>query len=286
MGEQVSKALIKLMEELCQIETQEMKVQGVLFTRRCTNIIKEKVSYLENLLEKEASSYNQKMDKFYTTKNYIITTYKEKLNRLYKEYYLQYVNIQDELLEARFRQRAIMIKYQNLINKKENDLKNPLYIKYMETKKALMQKLNSAKDSAEYNEIYVKINELKSPVSNNESKKEELKSENEKYQKIINLCNQKFMTCRANFENQVNSEFLVATSLITSESSSFINKIKSIFINIFMGAQKFTEVLENYKEMIEKINCDKIVEDMRNETINFVEQTLEIKMEFEGAVAV
>ena len=53
-----------------------------------------------------------------------------------------------------------------------------------------------------------------------------------------------------------------------------------------MGAQKFTEVLENYKEMIEKINCDKIVEDMRNETINFVEQTLEIKMEFEGAVAV
>ena len=66
----------------------------------------------------------------------------------------------------------------------------------------------------------------------------------------------------------------------------FISKIKFIFTNIFMGAKKFTEVLENYKEMIEKINCDKIVEDMRNETIDFVEQTLTIKMEFEDAVAV
>ena len=92
MGEQVSKALIKLMEELCQIETQEMKVQGVLFTRRCTSTIKEKVSYLENLLAKEADTYNQKMDRYYTVKNYIVSSYKEKLNRLYKEYYILDLN--------------------------------------------------------------------------------------------------------------------------------------------------------------------------------------------------
>ena len=286
MGEQVSKALIKLMEELCQIETQEMKVQGVLFTRRCTSVIKEKVSYLEELLKKEADTYNQKIDNFYTTKNYIVTSYKEKLNRLYKEYYLQYVNIQDELLEARFKQRALMIKYQNTINKREAEMQTPLYLNYMNNKKILMQKLNSTSNSSEYNEIYQKINNLKSPISNIENKKEELKKENEKYQKIINLCNQKFLTCKANFEHQVNNEFLIATSLIPTENMSFINKVKEILINIFKGTSRFTEALENYKEMIEKINCDKIVEEMREETINFVEQALVIKMEFEDAVAV
>ena len=286
MGEQVSLALIKLMEQLCQIETQEMKVQGVLFTRRCTSVIEEKMSYLEDLLKKEADTYNQKIDNFYITKNYIITSYKEKLNKLYKEYYIQYVNIQDELLEARFKQRALIIKYQNLINKKEEEMKTQLYMSYINLKNNLIQKLNSAANSTEYNQIYQKINELKSPISNIESKKEKLRSENEKYQKIINLCNQKFLTCKANFEHQVNNEFLIATSLITTEKLSFVDKIKSIFINLFRGAAKFTEALENYKEMIEKINCDKIVEDMRNETVEFVEQALIIKMEFEDAVAV
>lgn len=286
MGEQVSKALIRLMEEMCQIETMEMKVQGVLFTRKCTGIIKEKVSYLESLLQKEASSYNQKADNFYVTKNYIVNSYKEKLEKLYKEYYLQYVNIQDELQDARFKQRAIMIKYQELINKKEEELKNPIYINYINTKKVLLQKLNATKNSEEYNEIYMQISALKSPVSNNESKKEELKNENDKYQKVINLCNQKFLRCRADFETQVNKEFLIATSLITTDNNGFFSKIKNIFMNIFFGAQRYTEVLENYKDMIEKIDCEKIVKNLREETIDFVEQVLTIKMEFTDAMAV
>ena len=286
MGEQVSKALISLLEEMGQVESMEMKVQGVLFTRRCTSVIKEKVSFLENLLQKEANNYNQKIDKFYVTKNYIVSSYKEKLEKLYKEYYVQYVNIQDELQDARFKQRIIMIKYQELINKKEEDIKNPQYVSYMNTKKSLLQQLNSANSSAEYNEIYKKITELKSPISNNEEKKQELKNENEKYQRVMNLCNQKFATCRANFENQVNNEFLIVTSMIPFENKGIINKIKKLFSNIFFGAQKYNEVLENYKNMIEKIDCENIVSQMREDTIDFVEQALTIKMDFEDAVAV
>lgn len=285
MGEQVSKALIKLMEELCQIEMQEMKIQGVIFTRRCTSLISEKVSFLESLLQKEAETYNQKMDKFYKTKNYIVSSYREKLNRLYKEYYLQYVNIQEELQDAKLRQRTVMIKYQELINKKEEELKSPEYAEYMNTKKELLRKLNSTNNSEEYNVIYKKISELKSPVSSNEARKIALKNENEKYQKVINLCNQKFITCRSNFETQINNEFLIATSLIVKEKTSFIDKIVAMFTNIFSGAQKFSEILEKYKDMIEKINCDKMVELMREETVNFVEETLIIKAEFENAVA-
>lgn len=285
MGEQVSKALISLLEEMTQVETMEMKVQGVLFTRRCTDIIKEKVSFLDSLLQKEASNCSQKIDKFYVTKNYIVSSYKEKLEKLYREYYLQYINIQDELLDARLKQRVSIIKYQELINKKEEQLKNPEYVKYMNTKKMLLQKLNLTNNSAEYNKIYKMILSLKPPVIDVEEKKQYLKDEKDKYQKIINLCNQKFLTCKANFEHQVNNEFLIATSLVTSESQGIFSKIKNIFYNIFMGAQKYTDILENYKNIIEKIDCEKILNQMREDTIDFVEQVLIIKEDFVDAIA-
>lgn len=286
MGEQVSKALIKLLEEMCQVETMEMKIKGVIFTRKCTGIIKEKVSYLENLLQKEANTYKQKIDKFNITKNYIISSYREKLENLYKEYYLQYVNIQDELQDAKFKQRALIIKYQELINKKESELKNPIYINYINTKKELLEKLSLANNSEEYNVIYKKITDLKSPVLNIEDKKEELKSKHDKYQKVINLCNQKFITCGVDFENQVNNEFIIATSLIVSKNNSFIDKIKNLFSNWFLGNQKFNEILESYKDSIEKIDCEKLIKQIREETIDFVEQSLGIKMEFVDEMAV
>ena len=285
MSKQVSNALLKIIEEMSQIEIMEMKIQGVLFTRRCTHLIQEKTSYLENLLQKEADNYSQKIAKYYVTKNYIVTSYKEKLQKLYEEYYLQYVNIQEELQDARLAQRVNMVKYQEFINQRDNELQTPEYISYINTKKMLLQKLNSTSNSSEYNELYKKISELKAPNFDNSVKRELLKKENEKYQKVINLCNKQFQVCRENFENQVNKEFFVATSLIKVENSGFINKIKNIISNIFLGAQKYTEVLENYKEIIEKIDCEKIVNKMRDETIGFVEETLIIKMNYADVIA-
>ena len=285
MSEQVSKALLNIIEEMSQVEIMEMKIQGVIFTRSCINLIKEKVSYLETLLQKEADNYNQKIDKFDITKNYIVGSYKEKLQKLYREYYIQYVNIQGELQDARIAQRVTMIKYQDIINKRDAEQKTPEYLNYINTKKVLLQKLNSASDSSEYNEIYKKISELKAPNSNTNEKRELLKNENEKYQKILNLCNKKFQECKVNFEKQVEKEFIIATSLIKYENTSFISKIKNIFSNIFFGAQKFTAVLENYKNMIDNIDCEKIITQMRDDTISFVEETLVIKMAFADAMA-
>ena len=285
MSEQVSKALLNIIEEMSQVEIMEMKIQGDIFTRSCINLIKEKVSYLETLLQKEADNYNQKIDKFDITKNYIVGSYKEKLQKLYREYYIQYVNIQGELQDARIAQRVTMIKYQDIINKRDAEQKTPEYLNYINTKKVLLQKLNSASDSSEYNEIYKKISELKAPNSNTNEKRELLKNENEKYQKILNLCNKKFQECKVNFEKQVEKEFIIATSLIKYENTSFISKIKNIFSNIFFGAQKFTAVLENYKNMIDNIDCEKIITQMRDDTISFVEETLVIKMAFADAMA-
>ena len=278
MGEQVSKALLNLLNEMKTLESQELKIEGALFVRRCNKIISEKVNYLEMLLNDETSKLGHKREDI--SKSYITKTYREKLNELYKEYYIQYVNIQNELQEARFNQRVVMIKYQQLINKREIELKSPEYIEYMNKKKVLMQKLNLANNSKEYNEIYNQINNLKSPLQSNDIQKEELKVENEKYQRIMNSCKQKFLTCRANFEHQINNEFLVSTQLVVVNENSIFDKIKNFFSNIFSKKQKYQELIENYRNMVDKIDTEKIISQMREDTITFVEEILEIKENF------
>lgn len=278
MGEQVSKTLLNLLNEMNNLECQELKIEGALFVRRCNKIISEKVNYLEKLLDSETSKLGHKKNDI--SKSYILKTYRQKLNELYKEYYIQYVNIQDGLQEARFNQRVVMIQYQQLINKREIELKSSEYIEYMNKKKVLMQKLNLANNSKEYNEIYNQINNLKSPLQSNDTQKEKLKMENEKYQRIMNSCNQKFLTCRANFEHQINNEFLVSTQLVVAPENGVWDKIKYFFSNIFSKNKKYQELIENYRNMVDKIDTEKIISQMREDTIRFVEEILDIKENF------
>lgn len=119
MSQKVSQALIKMLNELTNIETTLSKVKATIFVKKCENLMQEKISYLYNLLHQEAKQYNQGSESQNALIESIIKIYTDKLNIVYDELYLQYVNIQNEIGDARLNQKVAMINFQKIVNDSE-----------------------------------------------------------------------------------------------------------------------------------------------------------------------
>lgn len=238
MSEQVSAELLKVMNEIADNEATASKIDASIFIRESENLINEKIAYLYNMMKVEAKNCNQKQDFYFDTVNLIITHYKQKLNMVYDEFYCQYVNIQNELQEAKNNRRIAIINYQKLVNSEEKNNSMPNVI----------------------------------------NKKQEIKNKNNVYKEIIDMCNSKFVNSKETFEKMIEEEFLITSKSlqIVSEQNIF-QRLFGKFANIFGGAKKYTEILDEYNKSINKIDSHEIVEQMRNDTVEFVADILEMR---------
>ena len=236
MSEQVSKDLLKIMNEVADNDATIAKIDASMFVRNSEQKINEKVAYLYNMMKIEAKNCNQNQDKYYDDVNLIITHYKQKLNMVYDEFYCQYVNIQNELQDAQNNRRIAMVNYQKLINKEE------------------------------------KV----SPTNEDVELKESIKQKNKVYKEIISLCDNEFSKSKENFEKMLNEEFVIhSKSLQIVSQQNIIQKVFGKFANIFSGSKKYQDILKEYNKTINNIDSHEIVEQMRNETIEFVADVLE-----------
>ncbi len=235
MSKQVSKALLEVVNEMSDVESTISKIDGVIFVRENEQMIKEKISYLYNLLHAEAKFYNQKQDTLFDITEQLVDNYKQKLNLVYDEFYCQYVNIQNEIQDARLNQKIAIINYQKIINDKENGI------------------------NRNYNEIEKKLN-----------------NKYELYSQIIDKCNKKFKECKLNFDKKMNEAFLIESSLIVA-NNNFFSKLKNKVFNFFKGAEKYKSVVDNYNQKVNDIDTKSIINEMRNETIQFITDILKIR---------
>lgn len=235
MSQKVSQALIKALNEETSIETTISKVQAAIFVKKSEKMIQEKITYLYNLLNLESSQYKQNSESQRELVESIIKIYKDKLYIVYDELYLQYVNIENEIEDARLNQKVALLNFQKIINDSEINKKDY------------------------------------------KSLKEKLKNKNELYDEIIRKCEKQFATCMTNFEDQINNTFFIENNLIVVDENSIFSKIKHMISNLFNGKKLYKEALDNYKKEVDNINTEKIINDFRNQTIEFVTDILEIK---------
>lgn len=235
MSQKVSEMLIKMLNEVTTMETTASKIDAAIFVRKSSKLIEEKISYLYNLIGLEAKSYNQNIDKYFEKIENIVKIYREKLQVVYDEIYLQYVNIQNEISEARLNQKVSIINYQKVINDEETK------------------------------------------TIPNQSLKDKIKNKNDIYSQIIEKCNKQLEICSSNLEKQIDSKFAVANTLqVINENNLFI-KIKNIILNLFSGTKMYLKVLSEYEKNVRNIDTESIIKGLRNETVEFVTDILEIK---------
>ena len=278
MNEQISKELLQLMNEISDNENIIYKIDASIFIRTSEQIINEKVAYLYNILKIEAKNCQQRQDNFFDDINLIITHYKQKLNMVYDEFYCQYVNIQNEIEEAKINRRIALINYQKLINSKEKMIQSSKYQDFVSKKQVLLNKLKLASTQKEYNEIYKDISKLKSPLNDDKEMKDVIIKKNEIYKDIINKCNFKFDELKEKFKVMIDNEFQISSkSLQIFSEQNFLQKLFSKFTNIFKGRKKYIEILDEYNRNINKIDSHEIVEQMRNDIVEFVADILEIR---------
>ena len=82
--------------------------------------------------------------------------------------------------------------------------------------------------------------------------------------------------CAENIEKKVNDNFIIISNLQECEKNNIIQKIKFKIINIFVGNKKYKEVLEDYNKIVNKIDAQDIVNKIREDTIDFVTEILEL----------
>lgn len=236
MSENVSQELLRAMNEIADNETKIYKVEASIFIKTSQNIVNEKVAFLYNLLKIEAKNCFQRHDDYFDDLELIISHFKQKLNMVYDEFYCQYVNIQNELQEARNNRRIVMINYQKLVS---SDVKNQEEFK---------------------------------------KKKENLIRKNEIYKKIIEKCNLQFDEAKRRFEEMTNREFLLSSNALQVISEqNFIQRLFSKIANIFNGRKKYEEIVKEYNKVVNNIDSHEIVENMREDTIDFVTEILAMR---------
>ena len=209
MSEQVSTALIKLLEKTNSIETDFYKVSASIFIKKCEKIIQEKIAYLYNLLQLEAKNYAQKDDDNYKATEDIISLYKEKLDSIYEEFYLQYINVQNEIGNAEINQRVNLINYQKIINDSEVNKKN-----YDSLKKKIKNKYNLNEEIAQkcQEQFEICMIDFEQVMNTNFNIEANLPVVNDNLlqkikTKISNLLNgnKKYMEALKRYENNVNN---------------------------------------------------------------------------------
>lgn len=236
MSEKISEDLFSVLQELSSVEVTYSKADAALFAKRNEELMKEKIAYLYNLLDAEAGSYNKKADsKFDAHISKIMDKYREKLDAVYDELYLQYISVQSEISSARVNEKVILINYQRAVNNSEITGK-----------------------------------------SNNEIKRN-LKNKYDIYEKIINRCKDQFENCKTQMEVEINKSFLISSDLQVIDENGFFNKLIRKITNFFSGSKKFEEKLDGYEGSIDYIDSQRIVQDIREQTIEFVTDILEIK---------
>lgn len=280
----MEKALgFRLMDSIKEISGFEISIEELttaLYMRKTEEKINNGIESLENNLKSQAIVYGVKYENYDSRIQEIKNKYLNEINKIKEAFEFQFVNIQLELREALANQKIALVNAKKVTDMKNEFMETDKYKEYLKLKSELEYKLNNSTQKDDYDKNIYLLKNLENPIEVYNNKKKIALQKYIDSESLIKSCEVKLKYCVNEILSEIDkitTENIENSLLIMKENA--ITKIINKVVNIFSGKSKFESKIKSIENNVEKLalNTDAKVENIRQNTIQLVQEILDIK---------
>jgi hypothetical protein len=251
MGKALGFRLLDSVKEVTELEMAKEQLSAAIYKRETEEKIKEGMNNIANNLKAQAEVYGVKIENYSSRIKNIQEKYFTEINKIKKEYELQYVNMQLELRENLANKKIAIVNAKKMSDMKSEFMKSEEYQNYLATNPEFVK--NTFLDFENKREMSIKrFYSLDSVIKSCE-------------EKLNNCINETYSEIDRIIKENIESSILVV-------KENAVMKIVNKIVNIFAGKSKFESKISNIETNMNNLSAgeNEILEKIRNNTIQLV----------------
>ncbi len=256
------KSITELLKQLADLEFNNKKVQAIIFAKRGSRLVANKVNDMKECIEEKANEYGRKIEYVQDTSKLksaieanILRNYTLSLERVNKEFDNKYKGILEEIMELENMDTNIIIVQDHTARKRDEEKAKP---EYAEEQK-LKEDAKLALEDGDYDKLEGINKRLKEISKINkgtelEKKAKNIRADRAKIAEAIKLCYKELENCESERRTAMEliagkKENLLQTAdkkyLLVLEKQGFLQKAWGMLMNKINGSKRYTENVTN-----------------------------------------
>ena len=270
------KSVTELLKQLADLEFNNKKVQAIIFAKRGSRLVANKVNDMKECIEEKANEYGRKIEYVQDTSKLksaieanILRNYTLSLERVNKEFDSKYKGILEEIMKLENMDTNITMLQDHNARMRDEEKAKP---EYAEEQK-LKEEAKSALEDGDYNkleEINKRLKEISKINKGTEldKKAKNFRADRAKIAEAIKQCYKELENCEAERRTAMEliagkKENLLQTAdkkyLLVLEKQGFLQKAWGMLMNKINGSKRYTENVTNVlTEKVETIENNAI----------------------------
>lgn len=281
--EKVSEILMTKIKELTEAEVSSIEIISAIYLRKIEEKLKQSMDEISESIDNQIKFYGQNKENYNDYKNKILDKYNQEFEKIIDEYQSQFVNIVEELSEAQANQKVCMANCKKLKNMQQDFLNSVEYVKYVKLKKKYKEDMDNSLTKVDFDRNYERYHNLKNPVTDYDKKIKASLEKAQSFEEVIAFGKSGLNQCIEDTLNELDNLVSQKTKQIaTIQKVNIFSKLINKITNIFNGKKKLkTYIIDNSDLELTKLeqNVGNIIEQIRENTINFIEKALTIREE-------
>lgn len=260
--EEKDKSIYELLKKLIDLECNNAKVESVIFAKKGSRLVSNKVNDMQECIEENAREYGKKIEYVNETTKIksaieanILRNYTLSLEKVNKQYDIKRKNIIEQTMELNKKLYDSYISQSYIEDKIKIAKDSPEYSR----EKQLREEAKDAIDDGDYEKLSKINNELKiiskiNPISLYERKSKQIRAEIAKVEEAKEMLNKEIEKCQEDRKQAIElitgrKENLLQRAdkkyLLVLKNENFIQKALGKFLNKINGNKKYTENVTN-----------------------------------------